>query len=88
MRAQGVMLKKQVKLLGIDFTSGKRVKRTVQKQRASNVLSRKARYKQCGAKAARHLVRTGALPALRYGAGVIGASRATVRASRALLGAR
>ena len=82
MRAQGVSMRKQVKLLGIDFSSGKRVKRTVQKQRMRDVASRRGRYKQCGKKAARHCVRTGALPALRYGAGVIGVSRATVRAAR------
>ena len=82
MRAQGVMLKRQAKLLGIDFSSGKRIKRAVQKQRVQNVLVRKKRYQQCGARAARHLVRTGALPALRYGAGVVGVGKAALRAAR------
>ena len=82
MRAQGVTIKRQVKLLGIDFASGKRVRRSVQKQRVQNVLARRGRYKQCGARAARQLVRTGALPAMRYGAGVVGVGKATFLAAR------
>ena len=82
MRALGVPMHKQVKLLGIDYGSGKRLKRCVQKGRLAVIVHRKHRYERLGPTAARRLVNTGALPALRYGAGVIGANKTMIKAAR------
>ena len=73
---------RQVKLLGIDYASGKRLRRSVQQGRLAVIVQRKRRYERMAPTAARVLVNTGALPALRYGAGVIGANKTMMKAAR------
>ena len=82
MRALGVPMHRQFKLLGIDYASGKRLRRSVQRGRLAVIVQRKRRYARMGPTAARVLVNTGALPALRYGAGVIGANKTMMKAAR------
>jgi ribonuclease HI len=82
MRAVGVATRRRVKLLGIDYSSGKRVCRAVQRSRVQLVLGRQEGYKRLGKFAARHLVRTGAAPAVRYGANVLGVNKTTLKAVR------
>jgi hypothetical protein len=65
---------RQVKLLGIDYASGKKLMRSVQRGRLALIVQRKRRYTRLGPTAARVLINTGALLALRYGAGVVGAN--------------
>ena len=54
----------------------------MQRTKVRSVIARKRRYVLCGPKAARHLTRTGAAPALRYGAAVIGATDTVLSAAR------
>ena len=54
----------------------------MQRGRLAVVVQRKRRFERMGPTAARMLVNTGALPALRYGAGVIGANKTMIRAAR------
>ena len=78
----GVPMHRQDKLLGIDYASGNRIVRSVQRGRLAVIVQRKRRYTRLGPTAARVLINTGALPALRYGAGVIGANKAMLKAAR------
>ena len=78
----GVGLVRQAKLLGVDFSAGKKVKRIVQRSRISKVSRRLMRYKQVGKKAARHLVRTGVGPGMRYAVAVYGATNTAIKAAR------
>ena len=78
----GVRVVHQARLLGVDFSAGRKVRRGVQRSRISKVLKRKVGYLRIGRKAAAHLVKTGAGPALRYGAAVVGASSSAIRAAR------
>ena len=72
LRRFGVDTTKHVKFLGIDYAAGKRVRRTVQKKRLIVVTKRVGRYKQLAKAAANRILRTGAGPAIRYGASVLG----------------
>ena len=72
----------QTKLLGVDFSAGKKVKRNVQRRRIANIRCRMYRYRQIGARAARHILKTGAGPGFRYGAGVYGITDSAVKAVR------
>ena len=58
MRALGVPMRRQVKLLGIDYASGKRLRRSVQRGRLAVIVQRKRRYERMGPTAARILVNT------------------------------
>ena len=78
----GVKVVRQAKLLGVDYTAGKRVRRSVQMARIRNISKRVARYKQLGKRAARHVVRTGAGPGLRYGASSHGITNTALKAVR------
>jgi hypothetical protein len=78
----GVAMKTKVKLLGIDYGAGKRVVRAVQAVRMKAVTGRLQRIKRMGKRAAQHLVRTGAAPAMKYGVAVCGATDSTVNAAR------
>ena len=82
LRAHGVATRRHTKLLGIDYSAGKRVIRHVQKARIKAVTARLHRYKRLGTRAAETLVRTGAAPALRYGTGVCGATDSALRSVR------
>ena len=82
MRAYGVATKRKAKLLGVDFSCGKRVVRSVQRGRIAKVCARLHRFRRLGRRAASRLLRTGAAPALRYGAGVCGVPDTSIRAVR------
>ena len=82
MRALGIATKRQGKLLGVDYAEGKRAAKLVQKSRLKDVTQRRRRYRQLGRKAAEFLVKTGAAPAIRYGACATGASKAVIKAAR------
>ena len=72
LRRFGVATQRQVKFLGIDYAAGKCVGRKIQKKRFVKVLSRIGRYKMLGKKGGTKVLRTGAGPAVRYGASVLG----------------
>ena len=78
----GVAVVQHAKLLGVDYSGGKAVRRTAQRARIRKVGKRLSRYKQLGNRAARHLVKTGAGPSLRYGAASYGATDSAVKAVR------
>ena len=82
MAALGVRECRHAKLLGIDFSCGSRLKRSAQSKRIAAVTARKGRLSALGKRAARRISQTGAAPAMRYGAGVTGASSAAVRKVR------
>ena len=82
LRALGVPLHRQVKLLRVDYASGKTLARHVQRGRLAVITQPKRRYARLGPTAARVLVNTGALPALRYGAGVVGSNRVMIKTAR------
>ena len=53
------------------------------------ILGRLSRYKRCGKSAALRLARTGAVPAMRHGASVLGFTRVALKAARSFVcGAR
>ena len=78
----GIVVARQAKLLGVDFSGGKRVKRSVQRRRVIKICKRKSRYRQLGRKAASHVVKTGAGPGFRYGAAVYGATNTAIKTVR------
>ena len=78
----GVKVARHTKLLGVDFSAGKKVKRSVQRSRVSKICKRKRRYRQLGKKAAGHVVKTGAGPGFRYGAATYGATNSAIKAVR------
>ena len=82
LRALGVAVRRQAKHLGIDYAAGKRVVRHVLKARVKTVSGRVHRYRRMGKKAADRLLRTGAAPSMRYGAGVCGATDSIVKSAR------
>ena len=82
MNALGIHVKAKGKMLGIDFSCGRRVARVAQATRVRKVASRRERYLMLGKKAATRLVRTGAAPAMNYGASVYGTPSTTLKAVR------
>jgi ribonuclease HI len=82
LKALGVSVQKRVKLLGVDYAAGKKVVRAVQALRLRTVCGRLPKYKRLGKLAARHLVRTGAAPAMRYGVTVVGATNSALKTAR------
>ena len=81
-RSEGVPMVKSTKLLGIDYSAGGRIVRKHWQKRADGVMARQHRYCRMGQAAAKRLVRTGAAPALRYGAGVYGSTKKAITAAR------
>ena len=81
-REMGIGTQRHVKLLGVDYSAGGRVSRRVQRRRLADVASRQKRYRSLGKRAAAHLFRTGAVPGVRYGAGVFGVNKTTLKAVR------
>ena len=82
MKALGVHMVKQTKMLGVDFSVGKKIKRTEQAARVRKVSKRLPRIRQLGSGAARHIVKTGVGPTMRYGASACGITNTTLRAVR------
>ena len=82
LKRHGIQTKCKVKFLGIDYCGGRAFRRDVQRHRMDTVASRAHRMRQCGRKAARHLLRTGAAPAVRYGCVVVGAPNGLVQRAR------
>ena len=82
LRKYGIRTKDKVKFLGVDYCGGSKITREVQNQRFQSVKGRANRYRQCGRRAARHLLRTGAAPAIRYGSVIVGAPDALVKQVR------
>ena len=80
--ALGVRVQAKGKMLGIDFSCGRKVVRTVQYARVRKVASRRRRYSMLGKKAVARLVRSGAGPACQYGANVNGTPSSTLKAVR------
>ena len=70
------------RLLGIDFSCGRRLGRSVQKKRLDAISARKGRLKALGRRAAMRISQTDTAPAMRYGAGVTGARKQTVKEVR------
>ena len=81
-KADGVPTIKSTKMLGIDYCAGGRVVRRHWSKRVTKVTDRKQRYERFGPTAAKRLVRTGAAPAFRYGAGIYGVNSSSVKAIR------
>ena len=84
MRRLGIATKRTGRLLGVDYGSGNTVKRKVQAQRLKKAQGKKRMLRRFGREAASRILKTGIGPGIRYGAGVVGASDATVRAARRL----
>ena len=82
LKRQGVTMVQQAKLLGVDYSAGKSVRRSTQRARIRKVSKRVSRFRQLGSKAALHVVKTGAGPSLRYGASAYGASSSAIKAVR------
>ena len=82
LKRRGVITKQKTKLLGIDYAAGKKTVRDVQRQRIADVAGRVGRYKRLRRRVAHRLVRTGAAPAMRYGAVVVGSTDSAIRAAR------
>ena len=82
LKRHGIQTKCKVKFLGIDYCGGRVFRRDVQRHRMDTVASRAHRMRQCGRKAARHLLRTGVAPAVRYGCVVVGAPNGLVQRAR------
>ena len=81
-KAEGVPVIKSTKMLGVDFTAGGRLTRRHWRKRVKTVVARKDRYQRMGPTAAKRLVRTGASPALKYGAGIYGANSTEIKMIR------
>ena len=81
-KSMGISSKRYVKFLGVDYSGGRRMPKMVQNARLKGVVGRMARYQRLGARAARRLIRTGAAPAVRYGARVTGANASAIVAAR------
>ena len=56
LKRHGIQTKCKVKFLGIDYCGGRAFRREVQRHRMDTVASRAHRMRQCGRKAARHLL--------------------------------
>ena len=82
MRRRGIAVRSKAKLLGVDFSCGKRACRSSQRSRVKSICARLDRYKSLRKKAAAHLVRTGAAPGMLYGANVYGTPSTTIKAVR------
>ena len=80
--ALGIKVKSKGKMLGIDFSCGRKVVRSAQTARVRKVAARRRRYCMLGRKAASRLVRSGAAPACQYGASVYGTPSSTLKAVR------
>ncbi len=73
MCALGVAVKRKVKHLGIDYRPGcRRTSNVTQVQRWRAAIGRKERAKRLGQMGGAHVLRTGVVPAARYGASVSG----------------
>ena len=82
MRALGVATKSRSKLLGVDYSGGSSVRRTVQNARLKKADAKKRMLRRFGGKAAARVVKTGIGPGIRYGAGVVGASSSAIQSAR------
>ena len=82
LKLRGIGVHKSAKLLGVDFSCGKRVARSAQVARVKKVTCRKTRYSKLGKNAASRLVKAGAAPAMNYGASVYGTPSTTLKAIR------
>ena len=76
----GIGVRAKVKMLGVDFSCGKKVGRSAQRERVEKVTARKSRYMKLGKKAAGRIVKAGAAPAVQYGASVYGTPNTTLKA--------
>ena len=84
MRALGVKTEGSAKLLGVDYSSGARLRRKVQNKRLKQANAKRTMLRRFGRKAAERIIRTGLGPSIRYGAGVVGASSSTIQGARRL----
>ena len=82
LNALGIHVRDKGKMLGIDFSCGRRVVRATQSARVKKLAARRGRYCMLGRRAATRLVRAGAAPAVQYGASVYGTPSSTLRAVR------
>jgi ribonuclease HI len=82
LKTLGVSMQRRVKFLGVDYAAGKPVVRAVQALRIKTICARAPGYRRLGKRAARHLVRTGAAPAMRYGVAVVGATNSALQTAR------
>ena len=85
-RAIGVKTVSHTKWLGIDYTAGARAQRKVLNARLSKVCSRAARMKRMGARGGTHMLKTGGVPALRFGVIKDGATKGMISKVRKLAG--
>ena len=69
-------------MLGIDLSCGRMVARADQIARVRRVAARRRRYCLLGKRAAARMVRSGAAPAMHYGASVYGTPNTTLKAVR------
>jgi hypothetical protein len=84
LRKMGIASQKLVKRLGCDYGGGKQAKRNVQRSRLEKVSKRMGRYRSLGVRGGSHVLKTGGIPALKYGASVLGTPSATLRKVRIL----
>ena len=85
-KAMGVKTVGHTKWLGIDYTAGARAQRKVLNTRLKKVCSRAARMRRRGARGGTHMVKTGGVPALRYGVIKDGATKGMISKVRRLAG--
>ena len=82
LKALGIDTRRKGKLLGVDYSSGRKLQRPMQQARLKAAASRRRMISRFGRRAARRVIATGLGPAIRYGAGVVGASDAAVAKAR------
>ena len=79
MRKVGIAVAKLSENLGIDFQVGGKLGRVKQGMRVKEIQQRMCRLVKLGSKAGSHVFRTGGVPAMRHGAGVVGITVGTMR---------
>ena len=78
----GVKVARHAKLLGVDFSAGKKIQRSVQRKRIVKICHRRKRYRQLGTRGASHVTKTGAGPGFKYGSAAFGATNSAIKVVR------
>ena len=79
MRRMGIATVNVAEHLGVDFQTAGRLVRVRQAARMREVQAKLGRDVRLGKKAGAHVFKTGALPAMRHGTSIVGATVATMR---------
>ncbi len=81
LRALGVKVGRQAKLLGVDYIPGKvkGVRRPAQQARIDKAMAKRRRIMKLGSRGGSHVINTGLIPMIKYGASVTGVTCRVVR---------